>query len=266
MLPALTYVLYSNPTGLAGTLLRLPLRLVPSGAVMPILSGPLRGKKWIAGSSVASCWLGIYERDKLGEMRSCIDAGSVVYDIGAQAGYHTLLASRLTGRNGMVYSFEPLPRNHDMLIRHLSLNEVFNVHPVRAAVSDQNGELCFDPGPGFMAGHLSAEGGLRVKCFSLDSFVGSEDRVRPPDVIKIDVEGAELKVLEGARETLARHRPTIMIDTHDFLGGDHVGLHDACASFLSGLGYELHCEVSTASNKASSIFAKPIATQRAQSA
>jgi FkbM family methyltransferase len=259
-------VLYSNPTGLAGVILRLPLRLVPSDAVIPILSGPLRGKKWIAGSSVASCWLGIYERDKLKEMQSCIAAGSVVYDIGAQAGYHTLLASRLAGRSGLVYSFEPLPRNHDMLTRHLSLNEVFNVQPVRAAVSDMDGEMCFDPGPGFMAGHLSGEGPLRVKCFSLDRFVASDHRIRPPGVIKIDVEGAELKVLQGARETLLRYRPTLMIDTHDFLGGQHAGLHEACAAFLSALGYELHCEISTASNRASSIFARPLAACHAQPA
>lgn len=258
-------MLYSNPTGLAGTLLRLPLRLVPTDAVIPVLSGPLRGKKWIAGSSVASCWLGIYERDKLEEMRSSIPQGGVVYDIGAQAGYHALLASRLVGRSGMVYAFEPLPRNHRMLIKHLSLNEIFNVQPVQAAISDRDGELRFDPGPGFMAGHLSDAGALSVKCFSVDHFVTREDRVRPPDVMKIDVEGAELKVLQGARETLTRYRPTLMIDTHDFLGGHHAGVHEACTTFLSALGYELHCEISRASNKASSIFAKPLARHQSRS-
>ncbi|MCS7025771.1 MAG: FkbM family methyltransferase [Bryobacteraceae bacterium] len=242
---------------MASTILRLPLRLVPRDAVIPILSGPLRGKKWVAGSSVASCWLGIYERAKLEQMQASVPPGGVVYDVGAQSGYHTLLASRLVGRSGRVYAFEPLPRNYEMLVKHLSLNEIFNVEPVRAAVSDTDGELCFDPGPGFMAGRLSEQGTLRVRSVTLDHFLSSQDRIRPPDVIKIDVEGAELRVLRGARQMLAQWRPTVLLDTHDFLGGANVGLHEACARFLAELGYQLECQISRSPNQASSILAQP---------
>lgn len=240
--------------GLVGTMLRQPFKLIPRNSVVRIWSGPLRGRKWITGSSVASCWLGLYEAEKLAEMEAHLRRGGVFVDIGAQAGYHTLLASLLVGSPGAVYAFEPLPRNHEYLLKHLAINDIFNVQPVRAAVSDQVGELRFDPGPGFMAGHLSAEGAVTVQCVTLDGWLEAEER-RVPTAIKIDVEGAELRVLRGAERTLRTHKPVVMVDTHDFLGGDKVGLHDACCAFLSKCGYELSCTLSTAPNKASSILA-----------
>jgi FkbM family methyltransferase len=239
-----------------GGLLRLPLKLIPRTAVLPITSGPLRGSRWVVGSSVASCWLGWYEREKLAEMEEHIRPGDVVYDIGAQAGYHSLLSSRLVGEAGMVYAFEPLPRNYDFLVRHLDLNGVSNVRAVQAAMSDAEGELRFDPGPGFMAGHLSTEGSLRVQCSTVDNWASGPE-IPAPSVMKIDVEGAEVKVLEGARETLRRSRPVVMIDTHDFLGVGYIGLHEQCCSLLRREQYKLQCTPSPGPRKAGSILAVP---------
>lgn len=213
-------------------------RLTHPEVALPILSGPLRGLKWMVSSSVRSCWLGTYEVDKLRQMASLLRPGGVFYDIGAQAGYHTLLAANHVGRHGLVYAFEPLPRNQNYLRRNLEMNGIRNARLVPAAVSDRDGELCFDPGPGFMAGHLSQEGnGIRVQSISLDHWVETEN-ARPPDLIKIDVEGAELSVLAGAERLIERHRPAILIDTHDFLGPKHAGLHEQCLERLRTLGYE----------------------------
>ncbi|MHB9011046.1 MAG: hypothetical protein ACYC49_02335 [Ignavibacteriaceae bacterium] len=80
-----------------GRLIRLPLKLIPAKTVLPIMQGPLKGKKWIKGSSINGCWLGSYENDKQILFREYIKEGMVVYDIGANAGFYTLLSSLLVG-------------------------------------------------------------------------------------------------------------------------------------------------------------------------
>src|SRR5690348_9557213 len=107
-----------------GRLARAPLRLVPKKMIVPILQGPLRGKKWIAGSSNHGCWLGTYE---LGTQRlfcRIVKPGDVVYDIGANVGFYTLLASVCAGPSGRVYSYEPLPENIAGLRKHISINHL----------------------------------------------------------------------------------------------------------------------------------------------
>jgi len=211
--------------------------LTGAEVVMPVLSGPLRGSKWVVRSSVRSCVLGTYEREKLDQLASLLPAGGVCYDLGAQAGYHAVLASKLAGGSGIVYAFEPLPRNQIFLRRNLELNAIRNVIVVAAAVTDRDGELCFDPGAGFMAGHLNMQGeGIRVRAVSLDQWIYQEG-ARPPDVIKIDVEGAELSVLGGAERVIRERRPAVLLDTHDFLGGECAGLHEKCLERLRKLGY-----------------------------
>src|SRR5258708_40084915 len=105
-----------------GRALRLPLRLLPAGMVVPVVQGPLRGMYWVVGSYNHGCWLGSYEQPAQQIFRKLIHEGSVVYDIGANVGFFTLLASKLSGRSGKVYAFEPVSQNRQMLQSHLELN------------------------------------------------------------------------------------------------------------------------------------------------
>jgi hypothetical protein len=68
------------------------LRIVPQTAQVRVLSGPLRGRKWIAGASTNCCWLGVYDMEKQNAFRSLIRRGDVVYDLGANVGFCSLLA------------------------------------------------------------------------------------------------------------------------------------------------------------------------------
>ena len=77
--------------GLVGKMLRLPLKAIPDGMVLPILSGELRGAKWIAGSSTNGCWLGIYERAVQVLLGLHLQSGAVFYDIGANVGFFRCL-------------------------------------------------------------------------------------------------------------------------------------------------------------------------------
>ena len=208
------------------------LRIVPRTAQVRVLSGPLRGRKWIAGASTNSCWLGVYEMPKQKVFRSLIRPGDVVYDLGANVGFYSLLASVLVGPNGHVFSFEPLPRNLDLLRRHVGENNVANCTIVASAVSDRAGIARFEAQCNPHTTRLSASGSITVELASLDDLLASSE-ILPPNVIKCDIEGAEFDALNGARTTLVRHRPTILLATH---GGT---VHKLCCDFLVALGYSV---------------------------
>ncbi len=217
---------------LRGKLLRAPLRLIPRAAILPILQGPLRGKKWVVGSGVHGCWLGSYEYDKQRLFQKMVRPGDVVYDVGANAGFYTLLASVLVGKNGYVYAFEPLPGNLIHLRKHLEINRIENCSLIDAAVSSVNGEAMFDPSVDRCMAHLSASGNVRVRTVALDTLV-SRKEIRPPDFMKIDIEGAEYDCLQGCIEIIRTARPVIFLATH----GQEI--HDLCLKFLDGLNYQV---------------------------
>src|SRR6185437_3548178 len=107
-----------------GRILRLPLSLIPANVVLPVMSGPMRGMKWISGSCTHGCWLGSYEYEKQRLFDAAIPPHGTVWDIGANVGLYTLLASRKAAR---VIAVEPLPDNIRYLERHRQLNKIRNV-------------------------------------------------------------------------------------------------------------------------------------------
>ena len=178
-----------------------------------MLSGPLLGKKWIAGAGTNGCWLGMYEREKQTVFRALIRPGNVVYDLGANVGFYSLLASHLVGPSGKVFSFEPLPRNLALLEKHIVRNRMSNCTITAAAVSDHSGTACFEAQCNPHKTKLSPTGHITVRLVSLDELVASGE-ISPPDVIKCDIEGAEFDAIQGARATLSRYRPKILLALH----------------------------------------------------
>lgn len=221
-----------SPDTLAGKLLRLPLRTIPASARVRVLAGPLRGAIWIRGAATHKCWLGIYEHKKAKAFAEHVSPGDAVFDIGANVGFYTVLAARRAGPRGDVTAFEPVPRNIDHLRRHVDLNNLRNVKVVQAAVAESQGTRRFSTFEGPFEGHLDDQGGIEVETVSVDAVLDRGDG-RPPNVMKIDVEGAELQVLKGATDVLASGRPVIFLATH----GEDV--HRACCSFLRDFGYSL---------------------------
>jgi FkbM family methyltransferase len=163
-----------------------------------------------------------------------VQRGNVVYDLGANVGYYSLLASVLVGPDGQVFSFEPVPRNLGFLRRHIELNRVKNCSVFDVAVSNSNGTAKFDFGSHFHLGHLGgeSENTVSVRTVTLDSLVTSGE-IKPPNVIKCDIEGAEFNALTGARGTLSKYSPVIFLATH----GPKV--HQDCCVLLTDLGYQL---------------------------
>jgi FkbM family methyltransferase len=200
---------------------------------LPILKGRLKGARWNlnAGGKILRLLLSTYEPEQTGLFIETVGEGDTVYDIGAHAGYYTLLASRLTGPGGEVHAFEPDAKNQIYLRKHVEANNASNVTIVTKAVSEEDGHSHFQQGSGSGTGSLSESGSLKVETVRLDSY--SAQRGVQPDLMKIDVEGAEGMVLRGAVRILESARPTIFLSTHG------AQVHRDCCRLLASLGYRL---------------------------
>lgn len=199
-----------------------------------ILQGPLAGWRWITLSSSYKIWLGSYELDKQKLFIQKVRSDKVVFDVGANTGLYSLLASKAVGSSGTVYAFEPLPRNIDFLKQNLDANHVENVSIFEAAVADSAGTIKFNQGADHATGFIGDSGDLEVETVSLDALV-HEGAIAPPDYLKIDVEGAESSVLKGAQAILNKNRPIIFLAIH---GSSQL---EECKKLLSAANY--HFEI-----------------------
>jgi FkbM family methyltransferase len=158
---------------------------------------------------------GTYERSALRVIKSTLRPNDVFVDVGAHAGYYTLICARLAKK---VIAFEPSPSNCKFLRFNIFLNRLKNVTPVSAAVSDFNGHAkLYVPKQGGRRltdqGTLvfEGEGAADVHVVMLDTFL---EHLNHPSVIKIDVEGAELNVINGALQTLAKGVRLVLVELH----------------------------------------------------
>ena len=135
--------------------------------------------------------------------------GTVALDVGAHIGTHTLVMARLIGPRGRVYAFEPQRKIYRELFHNLRLNGANNVEPLRFALGAGAPRIIhMNPTvEGNEGGTGVGQGGDRAEMRSLDSF-----RFREVSLIKIDVEGFEDQVLDGAARTLRRERPVVVIE------------------------------------------------------
>jgi FkbM family methyltransferase len=215
----------------AGQLLRLPLRFLPARLVVPILAGPNRGFRWRIGAFDHGCWLGSYELEKQQALRDRLREGMTAFDIGAHAGFYTLLMSRAVGDSGKVFAFEPWPANVTDCLAHVRMNRLCNIVIVPAAVGGIARLASFESGESSSTGRFApTDTAVRVTCVTLDDLLAT-DGFRVPDLIKVDVEGAESQVLEGAQTLMRQHAPVWFVALHS------LDQKDACLRLLANAGY-----------------------------
>lgn len=192
------------------------------GVVRRVSIGPLRGMVFRVGPVTGlSPWYSGAERAHQRAFQRFLRPGMVAIDVGANWGLHTLLLSRLVGPTGHVVALEPYPPAFAELQWHVRANRCENVTPVPMAAGDRDGEAWFVPGLSASEGRLAdpplngepVGNCLRVEILRLDTLV-SRLGLNRLDLIKIDVEGAEGKVLRGAEQVTARFRPVFVIDLH----------------------------------------------------
>ena len=172
-----------------------------------------------------------------------LQAGAVFIDVGAHVGYYSLLASTRVGATGRVVSVEPNPSTAERLRRNIRLSSAVNVVVQELACTDTEKTLrFFQAGPYNTGGSsLSAKTAasakeVAVRGLPLDAIVKSLD-LRRIDLVKIDVEGAELQVLRGMKESLVKYHPKVVIELIPWiLANLGASVHEV-SSFLHQTGY-----------------------------
>ncbi len=170
--------------------------------------------------------------------------GGVFVDVGANIGRYALLASHHVGDSGQILAIEPNPTTANLLARNLGKNGVGNATVVQIAITDAQGIAELFIGADTHTGKASlsstnarTNSSVTVTCSTLDAVL---DAYRLPrlDVLKIDVEGAELRVLKGMDQSLQTFHPTLVIEIEPKLlesfGATPADIHD----FLKARGYQ----------------------------
>ena len=170
---------------------------------------------YLDGFSNELLYRNAYEQYETKLFEQFVIKGTTVVDIGANVGYYTLLAAKLSGNKGKVFAFEPEPDNYALLVRNIELNNYGNVIPVKMAVTSRKGEANLfinkEPGThGFLPDREGVVGITTVETISLDEYF--KGREYPINIIKIDVEGSELEVLAGMQNVIS-HNKNIKIFT-----------------------------------------------------
>lgn len=148
-----------------------------------------------------------YEKQTTELFERIVKPGMVVFDIGAHVGYYTLLAARQIGDTGEVHAFEPEPSNFNLLAQNVEFNNYQNVECVNKVVSNDTGSIelfltSLDNGRYSIYNHgLPKKRSVLTQSISLDDYV-NEKNLTKIDLIKVDVEGAETDVLNGAIKLL----------------------------------------------------------------
>jgi FkbM family methyltransferase len=197
-----------------------------------IAAGPAKGLLIELSGSRPSYALGSAEPEVAAMLCAHLRPGDVVFDLGANIGYFTLVAARLVGEKGRVIAYEPVPHNATALRRNVLLNELINVEVIEAALDDSDGETRLAMARSDQQASLEyarSQHYVTVRTVRLSSEV---ERLGSPTLIKCDIEGSEYRVFAGAGPALDKVQ-TIICEVHQTRDGDH----ERFASLLSDIGF-----------------------------
>lgn len=212
-------------------------RAAPRGlAQVTVAGGGLQGVSLLLDmQSEKDYWLGTYEMELQHAIQHWVKPAQVVYDLGANVGYVSLLFARVVGEQGRVFAFEPLPANQQRLRQNLELNRSLSIQLVPAAAAERSGRAAFALHGSDDMGRLHTGGTaaktIEVETIALDDFATTHPA---PDLIKIDIEGAEVLALQGMQTLLRSAKPVLFIELHGYEAGR------ACWQLLEQAGYEMY--------------------------
>jgi FkbM family methyltransferase len=201
-----------------------------------ILRGAGRGLRFNVARSHSAFILGNHEPEVQELLESVLRPGMTYFDVGANVGFFAMIAARLVGPSGRVVCFEPLPENARQIEHNSQLNGFTNITIRCEALGGSNRSDVFNTSVEPTWGMLStvgkrpeqASGQITVEVRTLDSLSRAGGLPRP-DLIKMDVEGAEAEALSGALDTLGTTRPLLVIELHR--------TNDAVIAVLDRIGY-----------------------------
>jgi FkbM family methyltransferase len=214
-----------------------------------VLDGPIAGNELLLpeGTEIAELISsGAYEKTVVPVVQALVGSGDVCFDIGAHYGYYTMLLAKCAG-SGQVHTFEPVASHADRIRQNVNRQAYRHVTVHEAAVAGTDGEMVLRlaeaPGADDSMAYLEQYGGVvtpasleqyarfssvTVKAVSLDSI---QDRTALPQFIKIDAEGAEVSIIQGALSVISKAKPRMLVELH--------GVYEAlaCMDILRRLNY-----------------------------
>lgn len=210
-----------------------------------IRNGIAKGLKFNTGKSCPELALGTYEVPIQNIFAQNLNPGDVFYDIGANVGFFSVIAAKLVGDAGKIYAFEPGEDNAKAIRHNARLNNFTQIEVIEKAVSDTSGQgqLLLAQ---YSGGHALATadtppdlaGEVTVDLVSIDDLI-AENKIAPPNFVKVDVEGAELDVLKGMRETIKTYQPTVIYEVDDGDLTAYERKYQELADFFESLNYQV---------------------------
>lgn len=191
-----------------------------------------------------------YEKDNFRFINSKVKKGDIILDIGAHIGLTAVLFGQKVSDTGRVYSFEPTPVSFKVLKETIRINKLENIiTPVNRPVTESTGKVQFfisDTAVDVANSLVAYEDGkklhgIELNGTSVDDFVNGE-KLKKVNFIKIDAEGAELKVLKGAKETLISFKPLVILALHPIaIAANGDSLHNIY-EYIQSLGYKIYMD------------------------
>jgi FkbM family methyltransferase len=187
-------------------------------------------------------YIGVHEGLVTKFLQCFLRSGLTCFDVGANIGYYSLLFSKLVGPFGQVHGFEPCPNEFGRLQRNVFLNDMSNINLHQIALGDIKGKIGITK---WKKGGLTRVSSSNDDFFhearstTLDDFCKIK-KIYKINVIKVDIEGYEVKFLHGALETILRNKPTIVIELNptalDIFGNNVLEIKE----ILCNMGYTLY--------------------------
>ncbi|MGB8990913.1 MAG: FkbM family methyltransferase [Desulfobaccales bacterium] len=185
-----------------------------------------------------------HERYEAELVQRLLTGDGVFWDIGANVGYFTLVAATALNNRGQIVAFEPGQNAYARLLENISLNAYRNIRTYQVAVTDREGEavlrvsgdIADSSATLYQSGQTEARGEV-CRTVALDHFLGTEG-LRPPDLIKLDAEGAELAVLQGARGLVSESPPMFLMEMEEKNLQAAGASKAVVAQLLTGYGYQ----------------------------
>jgi len=199
------------------------------------------------GLALAISHYGAYEELEAKIMEEKIKVGSIVVDVGANIGLHTLNMARIVGNTGRVFAFEPDPSNFEILGENVKINNYQNIILEEKAVGDKHGRVTLyqSDNPGnhrLFPQTKQTKGEVEVELTSLDKYFIDSNLAEKISFIKIDVEGLEFSVLNGMKNILKNNKKIKIL--FEFVPENIMEVGFApigVLNLLTSIGFKLYC-------------------------
>jgi FkbM family methyltransferase len=222
------------------------MRLVGPSLIVELEPGLFMRLRGLSAVEVEIIRRGMFEPETVRTFAALLTSGMTIMDIGANVGLFTLVAAARVGATGRVYALEPTPELVAHVRVNLELNGLKNVNVHEVAVSDTTGRAILhfaepdDPGENSIINAVPGARSLEVPTVTLDDYVARHG-ISQVDVIKMDIEGAEMPALRGARDLLSDHdSPVLVLECHPKTLAFTGQSPDDMLSLLASYGYSLY--------------------------